>query len=52
MHSGTPEEVAMKVDELIELLGNDAGFLVAPAHILDPSIPWENIEAFVNAVKK
>ena len=52
MHSGTPEKVALKVDEIIELMGNDTGFLVAPAHILDPAIPWENIEAFVNAVKK
>jgi uroporphyrinogen decarboxylase len=52
MHSGTPEEVALKVDEIIEIMGKDTGFLVAPAHILDPAIPWENIEAFVDAVKK
>ena len=38
--------------------GNDPGFgtgnrfLVAPAHILDPAIPWENIEAFIRTVKR
>lgn len=51
MPHGTPEEVAAKTRETIRVLGPDTGFLVAPAHILDPVIPWENIESFVRTVK-
>jgi hypothetical protein len=25
---------------------------MAPAHILDPSIPWENIEAYIESAKQ
>jgi uroporphyrinogen decarboxylase len=52
MPNGTPEEVASKVRETNELLGGNGGFLIAPAHILDPAIPWDNIVAFVDAAKK
>ena len=51
MHSGTPEEVAEKVLELNEIFGKENGFLVAPAHILDPSIPWDNIQAFISTAR-
>lgn len=49
---GTPEEVRTKTRETIDTLGGECGFLVAPAHILDPAIPWENIEAFIEEVRK
>ncbi|MGV8090241.1 MAG: uroporphyrinogen decarboxylase family protein [Mangrovibacterium sp.] len=52
MPNGTPEEVASKVRETNNLLGENGGFLIAPAHILDPAIPWDNIVAFVDAAKK
>jgi len=39
-----------KIYETNEILGKEGGFLIAPAHILDPSIPWDNIIAFVDAV--
>ncbi len=51
MPHGTPQEVEAKTRETIQTLGPDTGFLVAPAHILDPVIPWENIEAFIRTVK-
>lgn len=51
MPNGTPEQVREKVIETNELFGNEGGFLLAPAHILDPSIPWENIMAFVESAK-
>jgi len=50
MPNGTPEEVASKVYETNEILGKKGGLLIAPAHILDPAIPWDNIIAFVDAV--
>ncbi len=51
MPFGTLEEVVLKVHEVNGLLGKDGGFLVAPAHILDSAIPWNNIVAFVDAAK-
>jgi uroporphyrinogen decarboxylase len=52
MFNGTPEEVTAKVHDTNELFGKNGGFLVAPAHILDPAIPWDNIVAFIKAAKE
>lgn len=46
---GTPEEVKGVVAETHKVLGKNGGWLNAPAHILDPMIPWENIVAFIEA---
>ena len=51
MFSGTPEEVTFKVRETNGIFGKNGGFLMAPAHILDPAIPWENVVAFIDAAK-
>jgi len=51
LFEGTPEQVALKVHETNELFGKHGGFLIAPAHILDPAIPWDNIMAFVDSAK-
>lgn len=48
---GTPEEVRRAVVEAAAALGPD-GLLLAPAHILDPAVPWENVLAFVNAARQ
>jgi len=52
MPFGTSEDVAKKVDEMIDNVGYDGGLVLAPTHMLMPDVPWENIEAFVSAVKK
>ena len=49
---GTPFEMEMKVKEMIETVGAGGGLLLAPTHTVEPEVPWENIEAFVGAVKK
>jgi len=51
MPFGTPEEVRRVVNERIETVGYDGGLLIAPTHLLEPEVPWENIEALVDAVK-
>ena len=51
MPFGTPDEVAAKVKETNNTLGSEGGFLIAPAHVLDPAIPWENIEAYIKAAR-
>ncbi|MDR3625965.1 MAG: uroporphyrinogen decarboxylase family protein [Ignavibacteriaceae bacterium] len=48
---GTPKEIRAKVKETSNVLGPNGGLLLAPAHILDPTIPWENILAFIDAAR-
>ncbi|MFA6174062.1 MAG: uroporphyrinogen decarboxylase family protein [Kiritimatiellales bacterium] len=49
---GTPDDVRRAVTETKEFLGRDGGLLLAPAHILDPAVPWENVLAFVEAARR
>jgi uroporphyrinogen decarboxylase len=51
MPFGTPEEVRKKVLEVQAALGGRGGLLLAPTHILEPEVPWKNVEAFVAAAK-
>jgi len=51
MPHGNPDEVRARVKETINILGKEGGYLIAPAHILDPSVPWENVIAFIDAVR-
>ena len=48
---GSPSDVRSKVRETIDILGKDGGYVLAPAHILDPSVPWENVMAFIEEAK-
>jgi uroporphyrinogen decarboxylase len=52
MPHGTPADVRRAVRETSELLGAGGGFLLAPAHILDPSVPWENVEALIDEARR
>jgi uroporphyrinogen decarboxylase len=49
---GTPEEIDADVKAKIEALGKGGGYMVAPAHILQGDTPVENVEAFIEAVKR
>lgn len=49
---GTREEIRREVRERIETLGR-AGLVLCPAYDVDtPDIPWENVEAFLEAVQE
>jgi len=48
---GTPDEVRQVVRQRIETVGQGGGLLLSPAHMIEPDVPWENLEAFVDAVK-
>ena len=52
MPFGTPEDVRRTVQEMIEGAGYDGGLVLAPTHMLEPEVPYENIEAFLRAVKE
>lgn len=51
MPFGSPEEVKKVVRERKRNLGYDGALILAPTHILEPEVPLENIEAFVEACK-
>ena len=52
MPYGTPEEVKKKVQEVQTQLGCQGGLLLAPSHILEPEVPWENVVAFIEAARE
>jgi uroporphyrinogen decarboxylase len=49
---GTPEEIEADVAEKIRILGDGGGYMCAPAHIIQSDTSVENVEAFMEAVKK
>ncbi len=52
MPYGTPEEVRAEVIARIREMGRDGGYILAPAHVLGPDVPWENIAAFFEAANQ
>ena len=51
MPFGSPAEVAEEVNRRIETVGKNGGFILAPAHNLQPDTPVENIVAMYEAVR-
>jgi uroporphyrinogen decarboxylase len=49
---GTAKDVEAVVKKNIETVGSGGGLLLAPTHMIEPEVPWENIEAFIGAIKK
>lgn len=48
MPYGTPDQVSEKVRICCENVGKDGGLWIAPTHLVEPEVPWENILAFIN----
>jgi uroporphyrinogen decarboxylase len=51
MSFGTPADVRDEVRHRIETVGRGGGFVLAPSHVLEPEVPWANVEAFVDAAR-
>ncbi len=49
---GTPEEVREHVRQQIQALGVGGGYVVAPAHCVQPDVPPENVFALLDAVQR
>jgi uroporphyrinogen decarboxylase len=47
---GTPGTIRDEVKRRIDILGKDGGYIVAPAHNIQPDTPVENVLAFFDAV--
>jgi uroporphyrinogen decarboxylase len=52
MPFGSPAEVKRVVKERIRTVGKHGGLLLAPTHVLEPDVPWENVVAFFEAAKE
>lgn len=52
MPFGTPDEVKAVVRRNLEIAGEAGGLLCTPTHLLEPEVPWENIEAYVEACRE
>ncbi len=46
---GSAKEVYDKVIENLDIAGKNGGLLIAPTHMLQPEVPWENIVAYTKA---
>lgn len=42
---GTPKEVAQEVKNMVEILGQDGGYVIGAVHNIQPDVPPENIVA-------
>jgi uroporphyrinogen decarboxylase len=51
MPFGTVEDVRSKTRELLELCRHEGRLILAPTHLLEPEVPLENVDAFVETVK-
>lgn len=49
MPFGTPDDVRRVVFTNLEIAGDKGGLLVCPTHLLEPEVPWENVEAYIKA---
>ena len=52
MPFGTPDEVRATVKRMCETVGAGGGLVLAPTHVLEPDVPWENIVAFFQAAEE
>ena len=51
MPFGSPEDVRRTVFENLDIAGEKGGLLVCPTHVVEPEVPWENIEAYFEACR-
>ncbi|NLV91069.1 MAG: hypothetical protein GX030_01570 [Firmicutes bacterium] len=52
MPFGTPQEVREYTKDRIRRLGYNGGLVLAPTHVLEPDVPWENVIAFVETARE
>lgn len=52
MPFGTPDQVREVCRRMIGAVGAGGGLVMAPTHVLEPEVPWANVEAFVEACRE
>jgi uroporphyrinogen decarboxylase len=48
---GTPQQIRDEVRRLMDEVGRDGGFIIAPSHDMPGDIPAENMAAFIETVR-
>jgi len=51
MPNGSPQDVCDEVKRNLEIAGDKGGLFCCPTHMLEPEVPWDNIEAYVDACR-
>lgn len=49
---GSPDDVKSEVKRMIRTVGRGGGLLIAPSHVIEPDVPWDNLIALVDAVRE
>ena len=49
MPFGTPRQVYDETIRNLNIAGYKGGLFCCPTHMLEPEVPWENLEAYVQA---
>lgn len=52
MPFGTRDEIFNLCERLIKEVGKGGGLVLGPTHVVEPEVPYENVEAFLEAVEK
>jgi len=52
MPFGTPADIKNEVWRNLDIAGDAGGLLCAPTHLLEPEVPWKNIEAYIEACRE
>lgn len=52
MPFASPAEVFHQTCRVCEELGKNGGLWIAPTHVIEPEVPWENILAFIKAASR
>lgn len=52
MPFGSPRQVRQVCERMIREVWHGGGLGLAPTHVLEPEVPWANIQAFVDTVNK
>ena len=49
---GTPQQIRDETRRLMDEIGRDGGFIIAPSHDMPGDIPLENMVAFIETVRE
>lgn len=49
---GTPKEVKARTKELVDICGEEEGIVPSSTHVVEPEVPWENLDAYREAIEE
>ncbi len=52
LRTDCPDRIRASIQQMVERLGRGGGYVVAPAHCIQPDVPPQNVIAMVNAVRE